>query len=194
MTHPGEQHYPDGITWHAPMPRMTLPDLLDASAQKFSDRVALEFRDRSYSFPDLKAKADTAAAAFLRAGFGRDASIALFLGNTPDHPVSFFGALRAGARVVHLSALDGRDRAGAQIDWTQGARILVTSEPRHAAADGAEISRARPARSPDRLHRHRLGGCWQRDAAAAGRSADRDVARFCRRCPAARRMAHHPGR
>ena len=126
MTHPGEQHYPDGITWHAPMPRMTLPALLDASAQKFSDRVALEFRDRSYSFPDLKAKADTAAAAFLRAGFGRDASIALFLGNTPDHPVSFFGALRAGARVVHLSALDGEIALAHKLT-DSGARILVTS-------------------------------------------------------------------
>jgi acyl-CoA synthetase (AMP-forming)/AMP-acid ligase II len=31
----------------------------------------------------------------------------LFLGNTPDHPVNFFGALKAGARIVHLSPLDG---------------------------------------------------------------------------------------
>ena len=51
--------------------------------------------------------AETAAAAFLRAGYGKDATIALFLGNTPDHPVNFFGALKAGARLVHLSPLDG---------------------------------------------------------------------------------------
>ena len=47
---------------------------------------------------------ETAAAALLRAGYGKDHSVALFLGNSPDHPVNFFGALKAGARVVHLSA------------------------------------------------------------------------------------------
>ena len=126
MTHPGEQHYPDGVAWDAPMPRVTLPALLDAAADTFADRTALEFRDRAYSFPDLKAKADAAAAAFLRAGFGHDASIALFLGNTPDHPVSFFGALKAGARVVHLSALDGEIALAHKLT-DSGARILVTS-------------------------------------------------------------------
>ncbi|MDB5520874.1 MAG: putative long-chain-fatty-acid--CoA ligase [Tardiphaga sp.] len=126
MTHPGEQHYPDGITWHAPMPRMTLPALLDASAVKFKDRIALEFRDRAYSYPDLKIKADGAAAAFLRAGLGRNTSIALFLGNTPDHPVSFFGALKAGARIVHLSALDGEIALAHKLS-DSGARVLVTS-------------------------------------------------------------------
>jgi len=29
---------------------------------------------------------DVAASAFLRAGYGRDTSVALFLGNSPDHP------------------------------------------------------------------------------------------------------------
>ena len=126
MTHPGEQHYPDGIAWHEPMPRMTLTAMLDASATQFADRIALEFRDRTYSFPEFKSKADIAAAAFLRAGFGRDSSIALFLGNTPDHPVCFFGALRAGARVVHLSALDGEIALSHKLT-DSGARILVTS-------------------------------------------------------------------
>ena len=124
--HPGEQHYPDGIAWNAAMPRMTLPDLLDASAIAFKDRIAFEFRDCAYSFPDFKSKADTAASAFLRAGYGRDASIALFLGNTPDHPVSFFGALKASARVVHLSALDGEIALSHKLT-DSGARILVTS-------------------------------------------------------------------
>ena len=126
MTHPGEQHYPDGIAWHAPIPRMTLPDLLDVSAEKYKDRIALEFRDRAYSFREYKTKADIAACAFLRAGLGRDTSIALFLGNTPDHPVCFFGALKAGARVVHLSALDGEIALSHKLT-DSGARVLVTS-------------------------------------------------------------------
>ena len=107
MTRPGEQYYPKGVRWDSPIPRGTLPDLLSKAAADFGSRHAIEFRDRPISFDGLKSLADVAASAFLRAGFGKGASVALFLGNSPDHPVNFFGALKAGARVVHLSPLDG---------------------------------------------------------------------------------------
>src|SRR5580692_10128838 len=71
--------------------------------------------------------AEVAASALLRAGYGRDTSVALFLGNSPDHQVNFFGALKAGARVVHLSPLDG-ERALSHKLSDSGARILVTSD------------------------------------------------------------------
>ena len=64
--------------------------------------------------------------AFLRAGYGKSTSVALFLGNSPDHPVNFFGALKAGARVVHLSPLDGEIALSHKLS-DSGARVLVTS-------------------------------------------------------------------
>ena len=69
----------------------------------FGARPAIEFRDRPISYAELESMVEVAAAAFLRAGYGKNHSVALFLGNSPDHPVNFFGALKAGARVVHLS-------------------------------------------------------------------------------------------
>src|SRR6202035_1488460 len=48
------------------------------------------------------------------------------LGNTPDHPINFFGALKAGARIVHLSPLDGEIALSHKLS-DSGARILVTS-------------------------------------------------------------------
>jgi long-chain acyl-CoA synthetase len=126
MTHPGEQFYPDGVHWDDPIARGTLPDLLSKSAVQFGARPAIEFRDRSIGYTELEAMVELAAAAFLRAGYGRNTSIALFLGNSPDHPVNFFGALKAGARVVHLSPLDG-ERALSHKLSDSGARILVTS-------------------------------------------------------------------
>src|SRR5258708_2400007 len=127
MTHPGEQFYPEGICWDDPIPRGTLPDLLSKAAQQYGVRPAIEFRDRAISYAELEAMVEVAAAAFLRAGYGKDTSIALFLGNLPDHPVNFFGALKAGARAVHLSPLDG-ERALSHKLSDSGARILVTSD------------------------------------------------------------------
>ena len=126
MTRPGEQYYPKGVRWDSPIPRGTLPDLLSKAAADFGSRHAIEFRDRPISFDGLKSLADVAASAFLRAGFGKGASVALFLGNSPDHPVNFFGALKAGARVVHLSPLDGEIALTHKLK-DSGARILVTS-------------------------------------------------------------------
>jgi long-chain acyl-CoA synthetase len=126
MTHPGEQFYPQGVRWDDAIERGTLPDLLSKAAAEYATRPAIEFRDRAISYAELEAMAETAAAAFLRAGYGRNATIALFLGNTPDHPVNFFGALKAGARLVHLSPLDGEIALSHKLT-DSGARVLVTS-------------------------------------------------------------------
>jgi long-chain acyl-CoA synthetase len=126
MTHPGEQFYPEGVRWDDPIARGTLPDLLSAAAAEFGSRPAIEFRDRQISFVELEGLVETAAGAFLRAGYGKNSSVALFLGNSPDHPVNFFGALKAGARVVHLSPLDGEIALSHKLT-DSGARVLVTS-------------------------------------------------------------------
>src|SRR5512140_1765504 len=126
MAHPGEKFYPEGVHWDDRIARGTLPDLLSKAAADYGARPALEFRDRPISYAELEAMVEVAAASFLRAGYGKNASIALFLGNSPDHPVNFFGALKAGARVVHLSPLDG-ERALSHKRSDSGVRVLVTS-------------------------------------------------------------------
>jgi long-chain acyl-CoA synthetase len=126
MTHPGEQFYPPSVRWDDAIAKGTLPDLLSKAAGQFATRPAIEFRDRAILYAELEAMVETSASAFLRAGYGKGASVALFLGNSPDHPVNFFGALKAGARVVHLSALDGEIALSHKLS-DSGARVLVTS-------------------------------------------------------------------
>ena len=126
MTHPGEQFYPEGVQWDDTISRGTLPELLSKAARDYGARPVLEFRDRPISYAELEALVEVAAAAFLRAGYGKNTSVALFLGNTPDHPINFFGALKAGSRIVHLSPLDGEIALSHKLS-DAGARVLVTS-------------------------------------------------------------------
>src|ERR1700745_458325 len=126
MTYPGQQFYPQGVRWDDPVEQGTLPDLLTRAATEHGTRPAIEFRDRSISYAELEDHVEIAASAFLRAGYGKDTSVALFLGNTPDHPINFFGALKAGARIVHLSPLDGEIALSHKLA-DSGARVLVTS-------------------------------------------------------------------
>jgi long-chain acyl-CoA synthetase len=125
--HPGEKFYPEGVRWDDAIARGTLPDLLSTAAVQFATRPAIEFRDRAISYPELEERVEVAASAFLRAGYGKNSSVALFLGNSPDHPINFFGALKAGARIVHLSPLDGAIALSHKLS-DSGARILVTSD------------------------------------------------------------------
>src|ERR1700687_4547441 len=124
--HPGEKFYPEGVHGDDPIARGTLPDLLAKAAMQYGARPAIEFRDRAISYTELEAMGEVAASALLRGGYGQNNSVELFLGNPPDHPVNFFGALKAGARIVHLSPLDG-ERALSHKLSDSGARILVTS-------------------------------------------------------------------
>src|SRR5437588_5904731 len=126
MTHPGEKFYPEGVHWDDRIARGTLPELLSTAAADYGTRTAIEFRDRPISYAELEKKVETAAAAFLRAGAGKNMSVALFLGNSPDHPMNFFAVLKAGARLVHLSPLDGEIALSHKLA-DSGARILVTS-------------------------------------------------------------------
>src|ERR1700759_5164714 len=127
MHPPGEKFYPEGVHWDDPIPRGTLPELMAKAAADFGARTAIEFRDRPISYSELEDRVEIAASAFLRAGYGKNTSVALFLGNSPDPPVNFFGALKAGSRVVHLSPLDG-ENAPWHKRSASGARILVTSD------------------------------------------------------------------
>src|SRR6516162_1601467 len=126
MTHPGEQFYPEGVHWDDPIARGTLPDLLSQAARDFGPRTAIEFRERPITYAGLEELAEIASAAFIRAGYGENSTVALFLGNTPDHPINFFGALKAGARIAHLSPLDGEIALSHKLTDSD-ARVLVTS-------------------------------------------------------------------
>src|SRR6202020_1500210 len=112
--------------WDDTIERGTLPDLLSKAARDFGARPAIEFRDRAISYLELETLAALAASGHLRAGVGNGKTVALFLGNSPDHPANFFGALKAGGRIAHLSPLDG-ERALSHKLSDSGARILVTS-------------------------------------------------------------------
>ena len=105
----------------------TLPDMLERSGAQWAERPALEYRDRQHSYTELASMVDQMAAGFLAAGFGPGSTIALLLPNTPWHTVCFFAALKAGAKLAHLSSLDAPRELIFKIS-DSGADVVVTTD------------------------------------------------------------------
>ena len=123
---PWEKSYPPGVRWDAPIATATLPAMFDEMTAKWADKPALEYRDRTISYRELRAGVEALASGLMDLGVGPGTSVALYLPNTPYHPVSFFAALKAGGRVVHLSPLDAERELAYKLK-DAGARILVTT-------------------------------------------------------------------
>ncbi len=121
-----ERSYPAGMSWDSPVELSTVPRLLEEAVAAFGPAPAIEFRGRRISYDELGREADRFGAACLAAGLAPGDRIALFLPNTPYHPVAFFGAARAGLTVVHLSPLDAERELAHKLS-DSGARTLVTT-------------------------------------------------------------------
>jgi long-chain acyl-CoA synthetase len=123
---PWERSYPAGVRWDAPIEMAPLPAMFDAFTGRWGPRIALEYRDRTISYAQLREAVDAVASGLMDLGVGPGTAVALYLPNTPYHPIAFFAALRCGARIVHLSPLDAeRELAFKLAD--SGARVLVTT-------------------------------------------------------------------
>ena len=123
---PWERSYPPGVRWDAPLAISTLPQMLDAFTVQWGPKPALEYRDRPISYAELHAAVDAVAAGLMDLGVGPGTAVALYLPNTPYHPITFFAVLKCGGRVVHLSPLDAERELAFKLK-DSGARILVTT-------------------------------------------------------------------
>jgi long-chain acyl-CoA synthetase len=127
VPHPWEAAYPPGCRWDAPVRPGTLPALFDRLVAQGGTRPALRYRDGPITYAGLGALVAQAAGAFRRLGVQQGQAVALYLPNTPWHPVCFFALVCLGARVVHLSALDARRELAHKLR-DSGARLLVTTD------------------------------------------------------------------
>jgi long-chain acyl-CoA synthetase len=121
-----EKSYPPGLSWDAPINITTIPAMFDKAVIEHGPKPFFEFRGRKCTFDEVADRVERAAAALYALGHNREKPIALYLPNTPLHPISFFAGLKAGATLVHLSPLDAERELAHKIK-DSGARTIVTT-------------------------------------------------------------------
>ena len=123
--HPWLKSYPDGARWDLPIEPSPLQSVLAQSARRFGPLPALQFMDKRISYAELDALSDRAAAGLQKLGVGPGAHVGLYMPNTPQYPIAFFGVLKAGGTVVNYSPLDALRTLELKIEDSETG-ILVT--------------------------------------------------------------------
>jgi len=121
---PWLRSYPDGVDWQFNEPPGTLTAMLDAAVRRFGPRPAMDFLGRRWTYAELGALVDRAAAGFRGMGAGPGTKIGLCLPNSPFFVIAFFAALKAGATVVNFNPLCVEAELAAQAK-DSGTTIMV---------------------------------------------------------------------
>jgi long-chain acyl-CoA synthetase len=123
---PWVRAFPEAARWDAAIEISTLPELLAAACREGPARPAITYRDARLDYATLSARVDELATGLGETGIRKGDSVALYLPNTPYHPISFFALLRLGARIVHLSPLDAPRELAYKLE-DAGAKTLITT-------------------------------------------------------------------
>jgi long-chain acyl-CoA synthetase len=123
---PWERSYPPALSWDFKPLGGTLPEMMERAAVRHGDAVFLDYRGVEITYRQFAAQVENVAAGLLRLGLQPGERVALYLPNSPYHPFSFFGVLKAGGVVAHLSPLDAERELVHKLH-DSGATTLVTT-------------------------------------------------------------------
>lgn len=98
-------NYEPGVPYEVDVPSQTLDELLRHSAERFPDRVAIDFLGARTLFHELDDAVDRFARALRARGLERGDRVSLHLPNCPAFVIALLGTVRAGGIAAPMSPL-----------------------------------------------------------------------------------------
>lgn len=97
---PWHRFYDEGVPVSIQYEDLTLPQILDRTAQRYPDRTALLFEGFRMTYRELKEAVDRLATALVALGVRPQDRVAIQLPNVPQAVIAYYGVLRSGAVAV----------------------------------------------------------------------------------------------
>jgi long-chain acyl-CoA synthetase len=98
-------HYDQGVSASLQYPKKPLFHFLEDSASKYPDRACTIFQGAVISFREMDEITDRVAAALASMGVKKGDRVGIFMPNTPQFVMAYFGILKAGGVVVATNPL-----------------------------------------------------------------------------------------
>lgn len=105
MNKPWKSIYPKTVPYETEIPLLSLYDLLERSAESYSDRKAVIDGNQEMTYFELKSATDRFAATLHHKGFRKGDRIALMLPNCLEYIISFYAIHRLGGIVVQINSM-----------------------------------------------------------------------------------------
>lgn len=121
---PWIKNWPKGVPQSIDYPNISIHDMLRISTDRTPNSTAIIFRNNQITYRKLDDAVNRFGAALQGLGVGKGDRIALYLPNTPQFVISYFGALQVGAIIVACSPLY-KDRELERIINDSNSRVLV---------------------------------------------------------------------
>ncbi len=102
---PWLQRYDKGVPYTIDYPQKPLFHFLEQSAEKYPDRACTVFKGAVISYKEMNEITDRLAAALADMGVNKGDRVGIFMPNTPQFVMAYFGILKAGGVVVATNPL-----------------------------------------------------------------------------------------
>ena len=96
-------HYDKGVPQTIDYPKAPLFYFLEEAARKYPDRACTIFKGAVISYKEMNALSDHMAAALVEMGVKKGDRVGIFMPNTPQFVIAYYGILKAGGAVVAVN-------------------------------------------------------------------------------------------
>jgi len=121
---PWVRHYAEGVPERVDVTARPVWTLLDQAAEAFPRRAALHYYGASLSYRELREQADAFAAGLGNLGVRKGDRVALYLVNSPQFVIAYFGILKAGGTVVPVSPVYSSSELAFQLKDSEASYIV----------------------------------------------------------------------
>ena len=127
LARPWTRHYQKGTPAAVEIPEKSVQRLFDEASERAPGKVAVAFYGRSITYGELREATDRLANALAAKGVKKGDRVALYLLNSPQFIIAYFGALKCGATVTPISPVYTSHEVRYQLE-DSGARALVCQD------------------------------------------------------------------
>ena len=124
MAKPWLKYYPEGVPEDVETPNVSVPEMFNQTVEKYGNKTALIFYGKKISYLKLGELIDRFATALVDLGVRKGDTVALYLLNSPQYVVSYFGALKVGAKVTPISPVYTSQEVKHQLEDSEAKTVV----------------------------------------------------------------------
>jgi long-chain acyl-CoA synthetase len=121
---PWFRFWPSDVPKNIEYPVVSLHGILRKTAEEYPKKTAVSYFEREITYGELDSLSDQFAAALASLGIKKGNRVAIFLPNTPQFVIAYFGILKAGAVLTAISPLHKEREVEYQLSDSKAETII----------------------------------------------------------------------